>query len=52
MVKFIFFVEEEKDGENTASIWEEVWSEATPGTEAGLKLYLKVKAVFALCTCI
>lgn len=28
------------NGETTSAVWEEVWSESTPGTEAGVKLYL------------
>jgi len=34
---------EEKSGENRDAMetWEEIWSEHTPGTEGGLKLYFK-----------
>lgn len=42
-----FFAMHEKEPENTdktekkTSMWEEVWIDATPGTEAGLRLYLE-----------
>ena len=32
----------EQSSESVNTIWEEVWGDATPGTEAGIKLYLEV----------
>ena len=30
------------DNEDILEIWGEVWSDGTPGTEGGIRLYLKV----------
>ena len=31
------------DNEDILEIWGEVWSDGTPGTEGGIRLYLKAK---------
>ena len=31
------------DNEDILEIWGEVWSDGTPGTEGGIRLYLKVQ---------
>jgi proteasome component ECM29 len=36
-----FFPQEEGVNENILLIWEEIWSDNTPGTEGGVRLYLK-----------
>lgn len=33
--------DDEATGEEVSRIWEEVWNEVTPGTEGGIRLYLK-----------
>ena len=38
---FLALHEDNNDEEDTKDIWEEVWSDCTPGTEGGVRIHLK-----------
>ena len=48
---FVYSPDNTEDVETPSALWQEVWLDMTPGTEAGVRLYLQVTFVWNTAIC-